>query len=59
MESEHNSGMYNMKKEVSERKKIALELFEFGYVDSIIAVRAELSIPEIKDLRKKWEERSE
>lgn len=33
----------------------AMELFHYGYEDSVIAARTELSIEEVKDLRRGWE----
>ena len=33
----------------------ALELFQFGYEDSVIAARCELPEEDVKELRKAWE----
>ena len=38
-----------------EKEKKALELFQYGYEDSVIAARSELSIEDVKELRKAWE----
>ena len=32
----------------------ALELFQYGYEDSVVAARAELPIEDVKELRKAW-----
>ena len=43
--------LLNMKKENITK---ALELFQYGYEDSVIAARSELPIGVVKDLRKAW-----
>ena len=35
----------------TKKEKTAFELFQYGYVDSIIAARANLSIDQVKELR--------
>ena len=36
---------------VDKREKKAMELFEFGYQDTVIAARAELELSKVKELR--------
>lgn len=43
----------NMKK-----KNEALELFDYGYEDTVIAARTQLPIEDVKELRRVWEKRN-